>query len=197
MLIKQNLDSFADDLNKQVKLAMERYVDVMHGTGATIAQSTEVARHAIQSVNLDQDSKSLLTEQGVELIIVSIWRSRINTSIGNQSIEPVPYHNFYASFRDRNVNTADEQVGECRSLIFGVSLTDYDFTRPQGTQTGEPPIIVEKGIAVVDQRGRPYFCLLTKLTCRSRCRGHISSQWKKDGCSAGQSFPVNVILSES
>jgi hypothetical protein len=37
---------------------MERYVDVMHGTGATIAQSTEVARHAIQSVNLDQDSES-------------------------------------------------------------------------------------------------------------------------------------------
>jgi hypothetical protein len=37
---------------------MERYIDVMHGTGATIAQSTEVARHAIQSVNLDQDSES-------------------------------------------------------------------------------------------------------------------------------------------
>ena len=160
--MKQNLDSFADDLNKQVKLAMERYVDVMHGTGATIAQSTEVARHAILSVNLDQDSESSLTDQGVELILVSIWRSRINTSIGNQSIEPVPYHNFYVSSKYSIANTADEQVGECRSLIFGVSLTDYDFTRPQGTQTGEPPIIVEKGIAVVDQRGKPHLCLLSK-----------------------------------
>lgn len=39
---------------------MERYVDTMHGTGATVAQSTEVARHAIQAVNLDQDSESFL-----------------------------------------------------------------------------------------------------------------------------------------
>ena len=37
---------------------MERYIDTMHGTGATIAQSTEVARHAIESINLDQDSES-------------------------------------------------------------------------------------------------------------------------------------------
>jgi hypothetical protein len=29
----------------------------MHGTGATIAQSTEVARQAIESINLDQDSE--------------------------------------------------------------------------------------------------------------------------------------------
>lgn len=36
---------------------MERYVDTMHGTGATVAQSTEVARHAIQAVNLDHDSE--------------------------------------------------------------------------------------------------------------------------------------------
>jgi Cdc6-like AAA superfamily ATPase len=54
----QNLDSFSDDLNKQIKLAMERYIDTMHGTGATIAQSTEVARQAIESINLDQDSES-------------------------------------------------------------------------------------------------------------------------------------------
>jgi hypothetical protein len=56
----QNLDSFSDDLNKQIRAAMERYVDTMHGTGATVAQSTEVARHSIQSVNLDQDSETKL-----------------------------------------------------------------------------------------------------------------------------------------
>lgn len=54
----QNLDSFSDDLYKQVRVAMERYIDTMHGTGATIAQSTEVARHAIQAINLDHDSGS-------------------------------------------------------------------------------------------------------------------------------------------
>ena len=52
------------------------------------------------------------------------------------------------------------QVGECRSLIFGVSLTDYDFTRPEGTQNGEPPIIVEKCIAAVDERGTSLFAHL-------------------------------------
>jgi hypothetical protein len=35
----------------------------MHGTGATIAQSTEVARHAIQSINLDQDSELSRSDQ--------------------------------------------------------------------------------------------------------------------------------------
>jgi hypothetical protein len=54
----QNLDSFSDDLNKQIRVAMERYIDTMHGTAATVAQSTEVARHAIQAINLDQDSRS-------------------------------------------------------------------------------------------------------------------------------------------
>ena len=57
MLKGQNLDSFSDDLNKQIRAAMERYVDTMHGTGATVAQSTEVARNAIQAVNLDHDSE--------------------------------------------------------------------------------------------------------------------------------------------
>jgi hypothetical protein len=56
-------------------------------------------------------------------------------------------------------------VGECRSLIFGVSLTDYDFTRPQGTQTGEPPIIVEKGIAVVDRRGESSQMITSLYLC--------------------------------
>jgi len=93
----QNLDSFSDDLNKQIRVAMERYIDTMHGTAATVAQSTEVARHAIQAINLDQDSRSSPTRAssiGADLP-VSIWRSRINTAIGNSSIEPVPYHNFY------------------------------------------------------------------------------------------------------
>ena len=36
---------------------MESYIDTMHGTGATIAQSTEVARAAVDSVNLEADSE--------------------------------------------------------------------------------------------------------------------------------------------
>jgi hypothetical protein len=45
------------------------------------------------------------------------------------------------------------QVGECRSLIFGVSLSDYDFARGEGGDRGSPPTIVEKCIAAIDERG--------------------------------------------
>ena len=84
--------------------------------------------------------------------------------IASQKIPPIPYENFYVSSRipasPKSSFSADvDQVGECRSLIFGVSLTDYDFTRPEGTAHGDPPIIVERCIAEVDQRGqleRPY-----------------------------------------
>lgn len=82
---------------------MERYVDTMHGTGATVAQSTEVARHAIQAVNLDQDSRSMLSRENRFAPIfdaddaVSLWRSKISSTIGSVRIEPVPYHNFYVS----------------------------------------------------------------------------------------------------
>lgn len=47
----------------------------------------------------------------------------------------------------------DDQVGSCRSLIFGVSLADYDFARGVGGDHGRPPAIVEKCIAAIDQRG--------------------------------------------
>ncbi|WOO83507.1 Glucosamine 6-phosphate N-acetyltransferase 1 [Vanrija pseudolonga] len=52
---------------------------------------------------------------------------------------PILYSNFY--------------VGPCRSLIFGVSLTDYDFARGEGGDHGSPPLIVEKSIAWIDERG--------------------------------------------
>lgn len=49
------------------------------------------------------------------------------------------YENYYA--------------GKCRSLIFGVSLTDYDFARGEGGEHGRPPLIVEKCIAWLDALG--------------------------------------------
>lgn len=45
------------------------------------------------------------------------------------------------------------QVGPCRSLIFGVSLNDYDFQRGEGGDHGSPPMIVLKCIAEIDRRG--------------------------------------------
>lgn len=52
---------------------------------------------------------------------------------------PILYENFY--------------VGPCHSLIFGVSLTDYDFARGEGGDHGRLPLIVEKCLAEIDARG--------------------------------------------
>lgn len=52
---------------------------------------------------------------------------------------PMLYENFY--------------VGQCRSLIFGFRLTDYDFARGESGNHGAPPLIVEKCIAWVDAVG--------------------------------------------
>ncbi|KAK8843370.1 hypothetical protein IAR55_007027 [Kwoniella newhampshirensis] len=119
-----SLENFNDELSNKLRHSLESYIDTMHGTAATNAQATEVARVAIEGINLEQD--------------IMLFRNRIR-SINPVSSAPVPYENFY--------------VGPCRSLIFGVSLTDYDFARGEGSDHGRPPTIVEKCIAAIDERG--------------------------------------------
>ncbi|WWC64114.1 uncharacterized protein I303_106722 [Kwoniella dejecticola CBS 10117] len=119
-----NLETFNDELSKRLRYSLESYMDTMHGTAATNAQATEVARHSIEGINLEQD--------------MMLFRTRLR-AIASPSIAPIPYENFY--------------VGPCRSLIFGVSLTDYDFTRGDSSDHGRPPIILEKAIAAIDERG--------------------------------------------
>lgn len=53
-------------------------------------------------------------------------------------IPPTLYENFY--------------VGPCRSLIFGVSLNDYDYQRGEGRLHGTPPGVIAKCIAELDKR---------------------------------------------
>ena len=67
-----------------------------------------------------------------------MFRNRLRTTPSRAAV-PVPYENFY--------------VGPCKSLIFGVSLTDYDYTRGESSDHGRPPVIVEKCIAAIDERG--------------------------------------------
>lgn len=64
------------------------------------------------------------------------FRSRLPPIVKNK---PVVYQNYH--------------VGPCQSLIFGVSLTDYDFARGEGGDHGRPPLIVEKCIARIDAFG--------------------------------------------
>lgn len=44
-------------------------------------------------------------------------------------------------------------VGPCHSLIFGVSLTAYDYQRGEGSGRSLPPTVVLKCIAELDRRG--------------------------------------------
>ncbi|WVQ75466.1 hypothetical protein IAR50_005091 [Cryptococcus sp. DSM 104548] len=120
-----HLEEFNDELSKTLKTALELYMDIMHSTAVTNAQATEVAQRAVQSIDADHDMR--------------IFRIKLHASMQDMSRAPVPYENFY--------------VGPCRSLIFGVSLSDYDFARADGNDHGSPPTIVEKCLAAIDARG--------------------------------------------
>lgn len=69
---------------------------------------------------------------------------KLDQRIPSVEAERVPYINFY--------------FGECKDLIFGVSLTDYAFSRAQqapphlGPPKAEAPIIVQKCIRFVEER---------------------------------------------
>ncbi|WVQ93286.1 hypothetical protein IAU59_000353 [Kwoniella sp. CBS 9459] len=119
-----SLETFNDELSNKLRYSLESYVDAIHGTAATNAQATEVARIAIEGINTEQD--------------IMLFRARLR-AINSMPTPPIPYENFY--------------VGPCRSLIFGVSLTDYDFTRGEGSDHGRPPTIIEKAIQAIDERG--------------------------------------------
>ncbi|WVF65636.1 hypothetical protein IAT40_000367 [Kwoniella sp. CBS 6097] len=119
-----SLETFNDELSNKLRYSLESYVDAIHGTAATNAQATEVARTAIEGINTEQD--------------IMLFRARLR-AINAVPTPPIPYENFY--------------VGPCRSLIFGVSLTDYDFTRGEGSDHGRPPTIIDKAIQAIDERG--------------------------------------------
>lgn len=79
-----------------------------------------------------------MSKLSIRLTPVNLFRARLP---GKPSISsaPVLYENFY--------------VGLCKSLIFGVSLSDYDYARGEGGDHGRPPMILEKCIATIEQRG--------------------------------------------
>lgn len=163
---------------------MERYIDTMHGTGATIAQSTEVARMAVDSINLEADSECPPPAQ------IAICRITLTPSVAMEDkVKHDDSQSPDSTYTLRELlcelpcpgvlkGKVDFQVGECRSLIFGVSLTDYDFTRPEGTAHGDPPIIVEKCIAAIDERGESSLVLSASQADHNRSgrRGNLQDQ---------------------
>ncbi len=91
------------------------------------------------------------------------------------SPRPIHYYNF--------------NVGECKDLIFGVSLVDYATAR--GPLEGDVPKIIRICIEEIDRRGLdaegiyrasknlvcPTFCVLTRTP--------IVGIWKARGCARG------------
>ena len=117
---------------------------IFHGGQLSLSTSTK-------TVSL---TRPVLCASRAPLIPAWLYRTRLRV-FQAQRRAPVPYHNFY--------------VGECRSLIFGVSLTDYDFARGEGSDKGRPPTIVEKAIAALDSRGAyPFEFLEPPPNSRSR-----------------------------
>jgi hypothetical protein len=57
LTFSQSLDEFADELTKALAVSLERYIDTVHGTAATIMQSTEVVRSSIEDINPPRDSE--------------------------------------------------------------------------------------------------------------------------------------------
>ncbi|KAL7421481.1 hypothetical protein Q5752_004368 [Cryptotrichosporon argae] len=122
-LAVQNLQEFNDELNAAVVESLGACVTALHATGVTLAQATDVAQNAIDIVNLEADA--------------ALYRSKLPAPSAERTA-PVLYENYY--------------VGPCRSLIFGINLTDYDFARGEGGDHGRPPLIVEKCIDFIDAR---------------------------------------------
>jgi hypothetical protein len=56
-LIGQNLEQFNDDLTIKIQHALATYVDIVHATAATNAQSTDVARQAVSKIDASRDSR--------------------------------------------------------------------------------------------------------------------------------------------
>lgn len=61
----QNLETFCDELNRTLVRSLETYVDSLHGTAATSAQATIVARDAIEAVNLDKDREHIERKRSI------------------------------------------------------------------------------------------------------------------------------------
>jgi hypothetical protein len=102
-------------------------------------RSTNWLHNELIATNIDMDGilSGCLTSLDDEL-------KQIEASMPVTEDEPVSYINYYH--------------GECKSLIFGVSLTDYAFSRAQkapphlGPPKAEAPIIVQKCIEYIETR---------------------------------------------
>ncbi|KAI0063187.1 RhoGAP-domain-containing protein [Artomyces pyxidatus] len=118
-----SLERFHFEASELVKKVLVMYADNMIATCST---QTHLATHAlsvVQKISPEDDT--------------SVIASQIPRSLASAIPKPILYYNY--------------QVGECRDLIFGVSMIDYATSR--SLQENEIPKIIRLCIAEVDKRG--------------------------------------------
>ncbi|OCH92733.1 RhoGAP-domain-containing protein [Obba rivulosa] len=118
-----SLESFIRESAECMKNILERYLDNMKATVTTESQLCSHGRRMIDKISSEKDARDIA--------------SHIPRLMASSVPKPVYYWNF--------------TVGECRDLIFGVSLVDYATAR--GLADGEVPKIVRLCIKEIEARG--------------------------------------------
>ncbi|TFK57655.1 RhoGAP-domain-containing protein [Heliocybe sulcata] len=119
----KSLEMFVFECAETVKNVLDKYIDNMIATTSTQTQLSKHAFSVVQMISPQMD--------------VSVVSSRMSRSLSFATPPPVLYYNY--------------EVGECKDLVFGVSLVDYATAR--GLGEGETPRIIELCIQEVDKKG--------------------------------------------
>ncbi|CCM00351.1 uncharacterized protein FIBRA_02381 [Fibroporia radiculosa] len=118
-----SLESFVREAAEIVKASLVRYTDNMVATSTTQIQIAEHGRRIVEKISSEKDS------------------ALIGTNIPRMLLAAVPKPVYYYNYN----------VGECKDLIFGVSLVDYATAR--NLTEGEVPKIVRVCIKEIERRG--------------------------------------------
>ncbi|CAL1696188.1 unnamed protein product [Somion occarium] len=118
-----SLESFMRDASSALKSVLRIYMDTLLATATSQVQMCSRIALFIDRINPERDAS-----------VVSL---HIPQLLAGASPKPQYYYNY--------------TVGECRDLIFGVTLVDYATSR--GLQEGEVPKIVKICINEIEERG--------------------------------------------
>ncbi|KAI0757346.1 RhoGAP-domain-containing protein [Daedaleopsis nitida] len=116
-------EAFVRESSEIMKKVLEVYIDSLTASAATQSQLCEHGRRMVEKISPQRDSATLAPV--------------ISRMIAATTPKPVYYYNY--------------TVGECKDLIFGVSLVDYATAR--GPLDGDIPKIVRICIEDIDKRG--------------------------------------------
>ncbi|TFK93518.1 RhoGAP-domain-containing protein [Polyporus arcularius HHB13444] len=119
----KSLESFVRESSDSLRKVLEVYSDSLTAAAATQTQLCEHGRRMVEKISPNRDSAAIA--------------ARIPRLLAATTPKPIYYYNY--------------NVGECKDLIFGVSLVDYATAR--GQLEGDIPKIVRICIEDIDRRG--------------------------------------------